>query len=179
MEGVKIADVRSIQKVLGIKRSQKEALLIVLSGTITSEAQNALLKTLEESSEMIFILILTQNASEFLPTVQSRCLLVKLKNIEEKNIILLPSFVHLASNPTYLSIVKAIDSLAESPTSTEYDEFIVQVRALLLTGITSTDLSYEKLIRLLHILLEYTPLVKKNNIQVRPTIEQACIAALL
>ena len=40
---------------------------------MTKEAQNALLKTLEEPPEYVTIILITSNENMFLPTIKSRC----------------------------------------------------------------------------------------------------------
>lgn len=50
---------------------------------MTVQAQNALLKTLEEPPEYVVILILTANVSALLPTVQSRCVLLNMKPVKD------------------------------------------------------------------------------------------------
>lgn len=45
------------------------------------QAQNALLKTIEEPPEYAVILLLTTNADAFLPTILSRCILLNLKAV--------------------------------------------------------------------------------------------------
>lgn len=49
-------------------------------------AQNALLKTIEEPPAYAVILLLTQNADAFLPTIRSRCVTLNLKAVEDKKI---------------------------------------------------------------------------------------------
>ena len=46
---------------------------------MTVEAQNALLKTIEEPPEYGVVLLLTSNISELLPTIQSRCLTMEFR----------------------------------------------------------------------------------------------------
>ena len=48
------------------------------------QAQNALLKTLEEPPEYAVIFLLTENADSLLPTIRSRCVMLKLRNIKDK-----------------------------------------------------------------------------------------------
>lgn len=48
---------------------------------MNQEAQNALLKTLEEPPEYVVILLLTTNAEAFLPTILSRCVLLTMKPV--------------------------------------------------------------------------------------------------
>lgn len=51
---------------------------------MTVQAQNALLKTLEEPPEYAVIFLLTENADSLLPTIRSRCVMLKLRNIKDK-----------------------------------------------------------------------------------------------
>lgn len=51
---------------------------------LTVQAQNALLKTIEEPPEYAVILLLTENADSLLPTIRSRCVMLKLRNIKDK-----------------------------------------------------------------------------------------------
>ena len=51
---------------------------------MTVQAQNALLKTLEEPPEYAIIFLLTENADTLLSTIRSRCVMLKLRNIKDK-----------------------------------------------------------------------------------------------
>ena len=73
---------------------------------MTVESQNALLKTLEEPPEYAIIILVTNNKESLLPTIKSRCEIIKflpisimeLKNylmdrgVEEKRSVLLANF---------------------------------------------------------------------------------------
>lgn len=48
---------------------------------LTVQAQNALLKTIEEPPEYVVILLLTSNADQLLPTILSRCILLNLRPV--------------------------------------------------------------------------------------------------
>lgn len=50
---------------------------------MTQQAQNALLKTLEEPPKYVVFLLLTENADLLLPTITSRCIMLKLRNIRD------------------------------------------------------------------------------------------------
>jgi DNA polymerase-3 subunit delta' len=50
---------------------------------MTPQAQNALLKTIEEPPEYAVIILLTENAEVLLPTINSRCVMLKLRNIRD------------------------------------------------------------------------------------------------
>lgn len=51
---------------------------------MTVQAQNALLKTLEEPPKYAVIFLLTENADSLLATIRSRCVMLKLRNIKDK-----------------------------------------------------------------------------------------------
>ncbi len=50
---------------------------------MTAQAQNALLKTIEEPPKYAVIFLLTENAELLLPTINSRCVMLKLRNIKD------------------------------------------------------------------------------------------------
>ena len=49
---------------------------------LSVQAQNALLKTIEEPPAYAVIFLLTENAESLLPTIMSRCVMLKLRNIK-------------------------------------------------------------------------------------------------
>ncbi len=53
---------------------------------LTEQAQNALLKTIEEPPEYAVILLLTSNIGVLLPTILSRCVLLNLKPVDKQAI---------------------------------------------------------------------------------------------
>ena len=71
---IKVDDVREIRRLSFIRPSESSRKIFVLndSGRMNPQAQNALLKVLEEPRETVFILLCRQ-AGELLETVRSRC----------------------------------------------------------------------------------------------------------
>lgn len=57
------------------------------SNKMNIQAQNALLKTIEDPPEYVVIILLTQNAESFLPTIRSRCVSIKMKPVQTIQII--------------------------------------------------------------------------------------------
>ena len=66
--------------------SDKKIVIIDNSDTMTKEAQNSLLKTLEEPPEYACIILITSNESKLLNTIKSRCVKVNFNKISEKQI---------------------------------------------------------------------------------------------
>lgn len=57
--------------------------IIAEADQMTQQAQNALLKTIEEPPEYAVIFLLTENAEQLLPTITSRCVMLNLRNIKD------------------------------------------------------------------------------------------------
>lgn len=81
-----IEDVRNIQKKIFLKpiRGEKKATILVLPDGATIEAQNSMLKLLEEPPPSSLIFLVTGNAKVFLPTILSRVKLIELANGESQ-----------------------------------------------------------------------------------------------
>ena len=60
--------------------------IIAEADLMTVQAQNALLKTIEEPPAYAVIFLLTENAEALLPTITSRCVMLKLRNIKEEGV---------------------------------------------------------------------------------------------
>ena len=81
-----VEDIRAqINNDIGIKPySSPRKIYIVNEGEkMTPQAQNALLKTLEEPPEYAVIVILTTNVEALLPTVLSRCVVLNMKPVSD------------------------------------------------------------------------------------------------
>ena len=84
---IKIAQIRNIKTFLGQKsiNSEKKIVLIIDSHLLNEAASNCLLKTLEEPSNGIFIL-LTSKLNLLLDTIISRCQIVRFPSFSSKQI---------------------------------------------------------------------------------------------
>lgn len=80
IENVKIADVRTLQRTISQRLSRGEKRLVIIQGTITTESQNALLKTIEEIRESTYIIFSYETQYSLLPTIISRCKLIRLNS---------------------------------------------------------------------------------------------------
>ena len=82
---IKIEQIRQMQEKIMEKpiTSIRKVYLIIDSDTMTKEAQNCLLKTLEEPPEYATIILTTSNESKLLNTIKSRCMKVSFEPISE------------------------------------------------------------------------------------------------
>lgn len=74
--------VRQIKSWLAKKAYQEKTRLVLIhrAQQLTTEAQNALLKTLEEPPPKTTIVLTVKNNHQLLPTITSRCQIIKLEN---------------------------------------------------------------------------------------------------
>lgn len=82
-----VEDIREqINGDIGIKpySSPRKVYIMNEGEKMTPQAQNALLKTLEEPPAYAVILILTSNVEELLPTIISRCVVLNMKPVSDK-----------------------------------------------------------------------------------------------
>lgn len=64
--------------------SEYKIYIIPDADLMSVQAQNALLKTIEEPPVYAVIMLLTENAETLLPTIRSRCVMMKLRNIKDQ-----------------------------------------------------------------------------------------------
>lgn len=85
---IKIDQIRQIQKNILEKpiNSLKKVYIIDNADTMTKEAQNSLLKTLEEPQEFIVIILIASNENNILATVKSRCTKIYFQKLSDINI---------------------------------------------------------------------------------------------
>ncbi len=85
-KSIGIEDIRNIQKNLSLSplKSPIKAAIIHNADTMTIDAQNAFLKTLEEPPQNTIILLLGKNIENFLPTIISRCTVISEKEADKQ-----------------------------------------------------------------------------------------------
>ena len=114
-ETIKIEQIRNLQIKILEKPiiSNKKVYIINNADTMTKEAQNCLLKTLEEPPEYVVIILIGANENIFLNTIRSRCTKISFEPLKEKfDIYLEPEYlikVAQGSVKTALSIAQKKD----------------------------------------------------------------------
>ena len=83
---ISVDDIRTqVNNTVDIKPYQGpyKVYIIPQADLMTPQAQNAILKTIEEPPSYAVFLLLTENAETLLPTINSRCVMLKLRNIKD------------------------------------------------------------------------------------------------
>lgn len=85
---VKIEQIRELQRKIVEPPiiSNKKVYIIDEADSMTKEAQNCLLKTLEEPPEFAVIILIGSNESNFLSTIKSRCTIIKFNPIPSEQV---------------------------------------------------------------------------------------------
>lgn len=85
---IKIEQIRQMQRKIIEEPiiSTKKVYIIDDSDKMTKEAQNSLLKTLEEPPKFVTIILIGSNENGFLATIKSRCTILKFENIPDEKI---------------------------------------------------------------------------------------------
>ena len=88
-KGLKIAQIRLLQEKISEKPiiSNRKVYVINNSDLMTIEAQNCLLKTLEEPPEYATIILLSSNESKLLNTIKSRCTKISFQKLTNDELV--------------------------------------------------------------------------------------------
>ena len=85
---ISVKEIRDMRADLSIKpySNARKIYIIPDAEKLTTQAQNALLKTLEEPPEYAVIILIADGLSAFLPTILSRCVILQTRAVEEAQI---------------------------------------------------------------------------------------------
>ena len=85
---IKVEQVRDLQRNLSLApyESKYRIALLLNFQQATASAQNALLKTLEEAPQKVILLLTTDSVENLLPTITSRCEIVRLRPLPVKSL---------------------------------------------------------------------------------------------
>ncbi len=167
-----IEDVRSIQRKIFLKpfKGSVKAVTVSLINGITLEAQNAMLKILEEPPANTLIFLITDNYQTLLPTIQSRAKIIVLKTEEAQ--------ISRNGLKEILSIKGAGDSLYLAQTVSEdkneailwLESAILAARERMLSSLSDPEQSL-RLRKLIHMLELAHYDLKTTNVNPRLCLE--------
>lgn len=134
---IKIGQIRELIEKVYEKpiESNKKVYIIDNSDKMNPEAQNALLKTLEEPPEYIVIILITSNADNILNTVKSRCIKVSFEKISNEDIKTILNERGFNSNIDERmfelfngSVARALNILEKKEDFTQLENFVNKVK---------------------------------------------------
>lgn len=181
-KSIGIEEIRSLQKKLFLKpiKSPSKAIAINDAQTLTIESQNALLKVLEEPPRNTIIILNASNENALLPTILSRCKIIKLKNKprileekEEKEILELLSLLSSQKTGEKLKLAENLSKTKEE-TILKLEKIILVLRKNLLEEIGEVRENNRSIVQLFNC---YTTLnkvyvtIKTTNVNSRLALE--------
>ena len=135
---ISVNDIREqVVNTIDIKpyKSKYKIYIIEESELMTVEAQNALLKTIEEPPEYGIILLLTSNIDKLLPTVISRSIVLNIKPVRERDMLdYLVKEMHITEDKAYFCLDFAQGNLGKAiklATNDEYSKVVESVVSVL------------------------------------------------
>ena len=160
-KSIGIEEVREIGKflkILPISHSQK-IVLIREANALTPEAQNSLLKNLEEPPEYARIILETESREKFLPTIISRCQIIESQEISENDDLSI-NFWEMSLNERF--------EWAEKTSKLEKEDIIKTLNLILLDIKKSSKKPPKESVNLL---LEVTENLSRYNLNPRLALE--------
>ncbi len=176
---LKISDVREIKKMVAVKTEGSKRLFAYLAGA-TIEAQNSMLKILEELPEDTFFVFF--EPSVLLSTVSSRCTIINVGKLNHKE--------QKSNNDSALKLVRAFSENKLGDVLVTVDELflnkedivslILSLRGLLinfaLEGKRRDAIVAQKVLKTI---LKNYQLIQSNNLNARLTIEKNLVQEFL
>ncbi|QJA09909.1 DNA polymerase III subunit delta' [Romboutsia sp. CE17] len=167
---IKIAQIRELQSDIIIKPHSKYKIYVINHAEkMTVESQNALLKTLEEPPDYAIIILITNNKESLLPTIKSRCEIIKFlpisiidlkrylmgRGIEEKRATLLANFSR-GSIEKALELSESNDFSIMRDDIQKYIQYILDKNMVEILNISSDMEKYkDKIIVILDMMINY------------------------
>lgn len=169
-EALKISDAREIIRTLNYATSSGKKRLILVNSDPNTEAQNALLKLLEElSAETDFIFA---GEAPLLPTINSRCQIIRLGNEQVKVIEYDTELIDGFTNGNTADQMLVIDSIFSQKDEKAFENLILGLREDILKRIDSGNFDILEKFNILKLLNSYNRLVVSNNLNPRLQIEK-------
>ena len=164
---IKIEQIRELVKSVHEKPiiSNKKVYIINNSNLMTKEAQNSLLKTLEEPPEYVTIILVAASDNLFLPTVKSRCTKIvfnKLNNEDLKTILQKYNYYNLSSLVLKIadgSVQKALNAIEKEEYYTKINQTYSKIESLSLINLINSKEELFKIKEEAEKTLEYINLI--------------------
>ncbi len=169
LDQLKIADVRLLQKTLSSKLPKETCRLVVVSNP-TIEAQNALLKTLEEIDSQTFLFFKTVSKEDLLPTIISRSQMVTFQNVFKASLQTpLKEIMNSSKADRDRKIFQFLSSFGDSINEENISDIILSLRSLMVSETEKENTLYY--FSLLKALTENLVWVNSYNVQKRILLE--------
>lgn len=165
---IKIDHIREIKSMLIRAETDKKLIIIYSFDTAKIETQNAFLKTLEEKNDQVQFIIVVGDETQMLPTIVSRCKIVKLKHplLSDASLKKVQSFSFIQPLPQLLS---QYNNMNKEKAIKICDQFLWHFRKINLSPAGWQN------VKILKEILKVRNLILKNNLNPQIAIDHILI----
>lgn len=169
LKELSIKQIRDISLEATFHSAQKRLFHLMKFDSASTEAQNAFLKTLEEHQSNLYFILSVNRASSLLPTILSRCRIIKLSQpkVSELNPNL-QRLIEAVINGNLSAIVQISNLLGKTEALFFFDSLISLYRARLITDKNAGTV--------LKIIIKQQNLIKYNHVDAQTAIDSTLIA---
>ena len=183
-QSIGIEDIKRIQKTLFLKpmKSETKAVIIEDADLLTPEAQNALLKVLEEPPAHTIIMLNADSKESFLPTILSRCQIIPLEEeapkVTDKQREELTAFMQNMPTMTIGERLKKAEQLAKDKDKAIawIEQLILIVREKTISAIIAHETQNNDQTTVLQSFQKLHTLLKTTNVNPRFAIETTLLS---
>ncbi len=184
VQSIGIDDIKKLYTKLYLKplKSKTKAIIVEDAQTLTIEAQNALLKTLEEPPDNTIIMLGTDNKEVLLPTILSRCQIIELeeekKHISQEESSEISEFIEKLSSFTIADCLEKAESLNKdkSQTLVWLENAQILTRNKLIIAVVQNSKQIQYYLTILTSLQKLYVLLKTTNVNMRFAIENSLLS---
>lgn len=181
-QSIGIEEVKMMQKKISLKpiKSQIKAVIIEDAHLLTTEAQNALLKVLEEPPANTILMLGADTKEALLPTIQSRCQIIKLEEalpkLTEKDKTNINEFIEALPNMPVGKRFKKAEALAKDKDKALLwlEKLIHVLREKVINTVMLSEVEASQTQLAIHTLQSFQSLhttLKTTNVNLRMAIE--------
>ncbi len=182
VNSIGIEDIKNIQKKIFLMpiKSQMKAVIIEDAQMLTVQAQNSLLKVLEEPPDRTVIILSSDSSDVFIPTITSRCSVIlldkEIQKYDEDIMIEAQKFLGRIDDMPVSGVLKYAENLAkDKDRATVWAECVIlKLRDMLLRESIPGQTGYE-LIEKINVFQSLRSQLKNTNINTRFAIENALL----
>lgn len=167
---IKISQIREIQRLLIREDKTRKLIIIHDFDTAKVEAQNAFLKTLEEKNEKAQFIMIIGNETQVLPTILSRCKIIKLKSLTSNSPLMFDHSL-FPQSPSHL-LLKYSNTKKEKAVKI-CDELLWFFRKLLISDISLERTTF--IIKIIKEILKVRTFLLRNNLNSQIAIDHLLI----
>lgn len=178
-ENFRIKDARELKRTITFAIPQGSFRVFIIPEDITADAQNALLKTIEELDDKTFVFFLARSKESLLNTVISRSKVVILQSTDQKKQDnecdeFISSLGNISSDEMLKMSLQFCERFDNKSTKEDLDALLLSLRDIIVRHFSDDFLkikNIEKIVKIEDSLQKIYPLLLENNVNKKMALE--------